>query len=140
MRAQESAVNKSGDPPNVLGNGLALTLIRRAHARESAEAFAFWGNLVIAAGTALALPWLWRTPDLADLGLFLLAGICGGTAFLVLAQAFRLAPAAVVAPFQYSQMLHGLAIGWLCFAERPEPGMLLDLMFGMLQRAVTYVE
>lgn len=110
---------------NVLGNGLALTLIRRAHARESAEAFAFWGNLVIAAGTALALPWLWRTPDLADLGLFLLAGICGGTAFLVLAQAFRLAPAAVVAPFQYSQMPYAILAGLVLFGDRPDPMTLL---------------
>ena len=110
---------------NVLGNGLALTLIRRAHAQESAEAFAFWGNLVIALGTALALPWLWRTPDLAELGLFLLAGLCGGTAFLVLAQAYRLAPAAVVAPFQYSQMPYAILAGLVLFGDRPEPMTLL---------------
>ena len=46
---------------NALCNGTAILLIRRAHARESAEAFAFWGNAVIAAGTALALPWLATT-------------------------------------------------------------------------------
>jgi drug/metabolite transporter (DMT)-like permease len=110
---------------NALGNGLALVLIRRAHATETAEAFAFWGNLVIALGTAPALLWFWTTPAAADLGLFLLAGLCGGTSFLVLSQAFRLAHAAVIAPFQYSQMPYAILVGLLVFGDRPDPLTLL---------------
>jgi drug/metabolite transporter (DMT)-like permease len=110
---------------NALGNGLALVLIRRAHATETAEAFAFWGNLVIALGTAPALLWFWTMPAAADLGLFLLAGLCGGTSFLVLSQAFRLAHAAVIAPFQYSQMPYAILVGLLVFGDRPDPLTLL---------------
>jgi drug/metabolite transporter (DMT)-like permease len=110
---------------NAVGNGLALVLIRRAHATETAEAFAFWGNLVIALGTAPALLWFWTTPAAADLGLFLLAGLCGGTSFLVLSQAFKLAHAAVIAPFQYSQMPYAILVGLVVFGDRPDPLTLL---------------
>jgi drug/metabolite transporter (DMT)-like permease len=110
---------------NAVGNGLALVLIRRGRASDTAEAFALWGNLVIALGTAPALLWFWATPGPADLGLFLLAGLCGGTSFLTLSQAFRLAPAAVVAPFQYSQMPYALLVGLLVFGDRPDPITLL---------------
>ena len=110
---------------NALCNGTAILLIRRAHARESAEAFAFWGNAVIAAGTALALPWFWVTPGASDLALFLLAGLLGGSSFLVLAHALKLAPAVTVAPFQYSQMTYALLVGLLVFGDPPDPLTLL---------------
>ena len=31
----------------------------------------------------------------------------------------------MIAPFQYSQMLYGIAVGWLLFAEWPSPHMLV---------------
>ena len=31
----------------------------------------------------------------------------------------------MIAPFQYSQMLYGVAVGWLLFADWPSPRMLL---------------
>ena len=106
---------------NALCNGFAIALIRRAHAREPAEAFAFWGNAVIATGTALALPWFWVTPTLPELGLFLMAGLLGGSSFLVLAHAVKLAPAATVAPFQYSQMTYAILVGLFVFHDVPDP-------------------
>ena len=110
---------------NALCNGLAIALIRRAHAREPAEAFAFWGNAVIATGTALALPWFWVTPTLPELGLFLLAGLLGGSSFLTLAHAIKLAPAATIAPFQYSQMTYAILVGLFVFGDVPDPMTLL---------------
>ena len=106
---------------NALCNGFAIALIRRAHAREPAEAFAFWGNAVIAGGSALALPWFWVTPTLPELGLFLVAGLLGGSSFLVLAHAVKLAPAATVAPFQYSQMTYAILVGLFVFGDVPDP-------------------
>ena len=57
--------------------------------------FAFWGNAVIAAGTALALPWFWvgAHPGPSSACSWL-AGLLGGTSFLALAHAIKLAPAA----------------------------------------------
>jgi len=110
---------------NAACNGLAILLIRRAHAHEPAEAFAFWGNAVIAAGTALALPWFWVTPTWSELGLFLAAGLLGSTSFLVLAHALKLAPAATIAPFQYTQMTYAILVGLLVFGDVPDPATLV---------------
>lgn len=46
-------------------------------------------------------------------------------AFLLLATAFTLAPAALIAPFQYSQMVYGLVVGALLFADSPSARTLL---------------
>lgn len=106
---------------NALCNGSAVVLIRRAHARDAAEAFAFWGNAVVACGTALALPWFWVTPTAAELGVFLIAGLLGGSSFLVMARALQLAPAPAIAPFQYSQMTYGILVGLFVFGDVPDP-------------------
>ena len=83
------------------------------------------GNLLTCAVTPLFLPWVWRTPSLEDLGIAAAAGMTAGSAFLLLAAAFRAAPAAVIAPFQYSQMLYAILVGWLLFADWPSSRMLL---------------
>ena len=65
------------------------------------------------------------SPGPADLALSAGAGTLAGTAFLLLAAAFRTAPAATIAPFQYSQMVYALAVGWLLFATAPTPRTLI---------------
>ena len=52
-------------------------------------------------------------------------GLIGGLAQIFITQAYRLAPVAVISPFQYSQLLWGLAFGYLVFGDRPDPVMLL---------------
>ena len=92
---------------------------------EAVEATGTAGNVLTCLLTPLVLPWVWQTPSASDLGLAAAAGTIAGSAFLLLAAAFRSAPAAVIAPFQYSQMLYGVAVGWLLFADWPSPRMLL---------------
>jgi drug/metabolite transporter (DMT)-like permease len=92
---------------------------------EPVEAIGVAGNLLTLLATAPLLPPVWTTPDAPDLLLAAAAGTVAGCAFLLLAAAYRTAPAAIIAPFQYSQMLHGLLIGWFLFADRPSPRMLL---------------
>lgn len=112
-----------------LGGALCYALVnlivRRAGAGETAEAFVVWGNLTMAAGAALVQPWLWTTPALADLPILLLGGVLGGLAFLLVALAFQKAPAAVAAPFQYTQMIWGVLLGLVLFGDRPDPFVVL---------------
>lgn len=112
-----------------LGGALCYALVnlivRRAGASETAEAFVVWGNLTMAAGAALLQPWLWTPPALADLPILALGGLLGGSAFLLVALAFQKAPAAVAAPFQYTQMIWGVLLGLVLFGDRPDPVVLL---------------
>jgi drug/metabolite transporter (DMT)-like permease len=109
-----------------VGHAFNMLFVRKlAVAGEAVEATGTAGNLLTCAVTPLFLPWLWQTPSTGDLGITVFAGAVAGSAFLLLAAAFRAAPAAVIAPFQYSQMLYALAVGWLLFADWPSNRMLL---------------
>ena len=105
--------------------GFGNVLIRRYGAVESAESFVVYGNLVAVAGTLPFAIAAWVQPDTGELLLLLVAGTLGGMAGLAVTMAYRVAPATVVAPFQYMQMPGGLLTGYLLFGDRPEALMLL---------------
>lgn len=85
----------------------------------------FWqtiGALVIG---AVLSPFGWVTPSLADLMMLAALGVISMTAHLCIARSLKLAPAAVVAPIQYSLLLWAILFGWLVFGDRPQPSMLI---------------
>ncbi|CAK0751289.1 S-adenosylmethionine uptake transporter [uncultured Gammaproteobacteria bacterium] len=99
---------------------LAMLLARGMGGDEPAVTFAFYGNINALAICGLLLPFSYIPPDLADLGRAALAGAAGGVAVTCVLAAFRLAPAAVVAPFQYTQMVWGVLIGMTVFGDQPD--------------------
>ncbi len=99
---------------------LSVLLVRRFGGTESAAAFGVYGTLVAVAGSGALLPAVLVPPLVSDLPLFALAGFGMGTALLCIFAAFRRAPAAVLAPFQYTQMIWGVLVGLLMFGERPD--------------------
>lgn len=101
-----------------------MLLLRRMRGIDPPETFGLWGNGLTMLATSCALPWVWQPPSAADLGLHALAGTIAGSGFLLLVLAYASAPVAVLAPFQYSQMLYGLVIGAVVFGDRPEATML----------------
>ena len=74
-------------------------------------------------------------PGWSELGLMALAGLLMGCGHGGLVMATREAPAVVVAPFQYTQMIWGVLFGALLFGDRPEPvlfaGMALVVASGL---------
>ncbi len=70
---------------------------------------------VMALGTPIAFAW----PAPADLPLFLLVGAITGVANFCMIQAFRIAPASVVAPFEYSSILWAILLGFLIWGDVP---------------------
>lgn len=108
-----------------VGHAFNMLFVRKIGvAGEAVEATGSAGNVLTLLITPLFLPWAWTTPTLPDLSLAAVGGMLAGSGFLLLANAFRLAPAAVIAPFQYSQMVYGLVVGWLLFADWPSSHML----------------
>jgi drug/metabolite transporter (DMT)-like permease len=105
-----------------------MLLVRRMRGIDPPETFGLWGNGLTILATAAALPWLWRTPSAPDLALHAAAGTIAGSGFLLLVQAHARAPVAVLAPFQYSQMIYGLAIGAVLFGDRPDPAVLVGAL------------
>ncbi|MDZ5696424.1 DMT family transporter [Chelativorans sp. M5D2P16] len=62
----------------------------------------------------------WQTPSLAHLPFFVAIAIVGSAGIVLITQAFRLAPAAIVAPFDYTALLWASLIGWLVWSEVPD--------------------
>ena len=69
---------------------------------------------------ALMLPFVYRPMDVAELGLFASVGVLSVAAQVMIIAAYRIAPAAVVAPSQYSQILWATLFGVLFFEELPD--------------------
>jgi drug/metabolite transporter (DMT)-like permease len=99
---------------------LAMISIRWLSATEPAATTVFYFTLFATAVGALSLPFQWHTPDLP--GFLLLAGIglIGGVAQMAMTQAFRLAPASIVAPFEYLALVFAVTLGYLFWSEVPD--------------------
>lgn len=76
------------------------------------------------AGATLAAPfaihaWMWPT-DAFAWALLISTGIWGGIGHYVFILAYRLAPASVLAPFIYLQLLSMVVLGYLIFGDLPD--------------------
>ncbi|HYF07649.1 MAG TPA: DMT family transporter [Acetobacteraceae bacterium] len=70
------------------------------------------------------LPFSWRTPEPAEWGLLLLLGLLGGAGHGLLVLAYARAPASLLAPLSYTQMIWAMLAGILVFADWPDlPGL-----------------
>ena len=70
----------------------------------------------------LLRPWVWPLPG--DLWPMLGLGVLSGVVGYAMAQAYRMASASVVAPFEYLLMIFALFWGWTVFGEWPLPQVL----------------
>jgi len=100
---------------------LYQVLTRRIADVDMPETSATYSSLVGAFGLILALPFIWRTPDtLSDVACFCSLGVLGALGHYCVARAMSHAPANIVSPFQYMQLLGSVAVGYLFFGNFPD--------------------
>ncbi|WP_372614100.1 DMT family transporter [Halomonas sp.] len=99
---------------------LMMITARRYAAREHLWAMVFYMALVPLVITAIALPWVWTMPLPWHWPAFLAAGIFGAGSMVFITLAFRHAPAAIAAPFDYTAMLWAVLLGWWFWDEIPD--------------------
>ncbi len=105
---------------------LNAILLRQLSRTDTNAAILFYFTVTGTAVTgALALPFGWVWPSAADWAVLAAVGVIGGVAQIFITQSFRLAPVAVVSPFQYSSMLWGLIYGLGLFGDVPDGTTLL---------------
>ncbi len=97
----------------------ATLFLRWMRSGEPVETFALYGNVMTVVIAGLAMPFVGIMPAPWEAGIGLVAGIIAGCAFMLLVRAYHLAEAGIIAPFQYSQMLYGLVVGFLLFGDVP---------------------
>jgi drug/metabolite transporter (DMT)-like permease len=87
------------------------------HPSTTAFYSAFGSTIVM---TAL-VPFVWRTPDnWGDILLLSSLGFFGGVGHYCVARAMTYAPANFIAPFNYTQMIGSVIMGYLMFGEIPD--------------------
>jgi drug/metabolite transporter (DMT)-like permease len=67
------------------------------------------------------MPWFWTTPTSPGIwAAMALMGACGAFGHWLVIGAHRRAPASVLAPFIYTQLIWMLILGWLVFGQWPD--------------------
>ena len=102
-------------------NGL-YQLYTRMLAAEDPSTLLFYSALVGTVALTLPLPWLVDLSTLAprDLGLLVLLGLLAGLGHWFMINAYQRAPASLLTPFTYLQMLWATAYGYLVFGQLPD--------------------
>jgi drug/metabolite transporter (DMT)-like permease len=109
---------------------LAMVSIRHLSRSEPATTIVFYFTLFAAIVGLLTWPlgaiaptWLgaWARPDLEGWIVLIGIGLIGGTAQLTMTYAFKLAPVAVIAPFEYGAIVIGVSYGFAIWDEVPDP-------------------
>lgn len=96
-------------------------LTRRIAGIETPETSAIYSSIVGAFGLIAVLPFVWKTPEsLRDVIYFCSLGVLGALGHYCVARAMHYAPANVVSPFQYMQLLGSVAVGYLFFGNFPD--------------------
>ncbi len=99
----------------------AYSIITRILARtDSNETTLFYSNLVGAVAMLPVVPFVWVTPsDPLIIALMVVTGAIGSLGHYFLIAGHRLAPASVLTPFIYTEIVWMIALGFLVFHDVP---------------------
>jgi drug/metabolite transporter (DMT)-like permease len=86
---------------------------------ESTSSIVLYFSLICTVAGLATWPLGWLVPNGPELAALIVIGICGGVAHILLTESYRLAPASLIAPFDYTSMLWALVLGFLVFGEVP---------------------
>lgn len=100
--------------------GIYNIVTRKVGARDRAETSLFYVSAVGALAAAAPLPWLWQMPHGVQWLMLAFMGLAGSTGHFMLIQAHRIAPASVLAPFMYTQIVWMILVGFIAFGDVPD--------------------
>lgn len=121
-----------------LAYAVSQIITRKLGEIERATTMTFYGNGVFLLGGALLAAsfgtggpasgdhpslaflvrgWVWPTP--VDLLLMVACGVVAAAGLTLLTQAYRVAPANIIAPFEYTAVVWGALYGWLFWRDLP---------------------
>jgi drug/metabolite transporter (DMT)-like permease len=124
-----------------LANSVYQILTRRASGQDRPETQLFFTGLVGAAVMSVSLP-AWWTPVSADgwhWAAFGLLGVLGAAGHWLMVKAYDCAPAAVLAPWMYLQLILALLLGWVMFGDVPDTPALAGMALVALAPQLTRI-
>jgi drug/metabolite transporter (DMT)-like permease len=116
---------------------IATRVLSRSDGPATTYAYSPVAGLAVTSLVLLLVPGEWRMPDPVEwLGLVFL-GLMGGVSHYLLIRAFAAAPASLLAPFAYAQLVWSIAIGYGWFGDFPDGWTLLGA--GLISASGLYV-
>ncbi len=118
------------DPANMIAllsaflYALAVIAMRQLGKTERSTTTTLYFTVACTLVSGAMLPFVWRTPGLLDLIPLVMLGLLGGFGQLLMTLAYRSAPPAIVAPFDYVAMVWATAYGFLLWGDVPTAGVL----------------
>lgn len=97
--------------------GAILTRLAR---EDSTATSILWSAVVGMTATSLAVPFFWQPIDASHIWAFVMLGIFGCIAQVLLIRAFALAEASAIAPFGYTGLIWAGFWGWLIWGQLPD--------------------
>jgi drug/metabolite transporter (DMT)-like permease len=104
---------------NAFTSAASTIQTRRLTGSETNSAIVFYFSVFAALGGLASLPFGWVAPSAPQLAALVVIGFLGGIAHLLMTESFRLAPASLVAPFDYTSILWAFVLGYAVFGEVP---------------------
>ncbi len=106
---------------SAIGYAVYQVLTRKVAGIDPPETSTIYSSLVGGFGMFAVLPFVWKTPDnLRDILFFCSLGVIGAVGHYLVARAFTNAPANIVSPFQYMQLIGSVTVGYFFFGDFPD--------------------
>jgi drug/metabolite transporter (DMT)-like permease len=102
-----------------------LMIVTRKLRGTSDTVLVTWQTVAALVFGAALSPFGWVTPTWRDFGLLAMLGVVATIAHLCVNRSLKLAPAAVVVPYQYTQIAWAVLLGWLVFGDVPQPSVFI---------------
>jgi drug/metabolite transporter (DMT)-like permease len=103
------------------GGGIVTITIRQVGRTEGTQTTVLWFSLLSLLATGLLMPAFGRAHDSGTWLLLAGLGLVGGFSQIWLTASLRFAPVPAVVPFDYSQLLWAVLLGWVVFGDAPVP-------------------
>lgn len=100
---------------------LYLLVTRYISAHDHRHATVFYSTAVGALALSCVVPWHWQPPTALEWGLMLAMGCLGALGHVSIVVGFARAPASVLSPFLYSQLLAASALSVMVFGDPLAP-------------------
>jgi drug/metabolite transporter (DMT)-like permease len=101
------------------GVGVVTITIRQIGRTEGTQTTVLWFSLLSMLALGTLLPFYARAHQPGTWGILLALGLFGGCGQLCLTASLRYAPVPVVVPFDYTQLLWAVLLGWWIFENHP---------------------
>ena len=94
--------------------------VRALSKTEPNYRIAFYFTFLCALLGLATLPYGWLMPSKIDIVIFIIMGLCGSVANLMLTQSYRMAEASLVTPIKYLSLVFAIVFGFIIWSEVPK--------------------